>query len=101
MTAGVLSFGMGVAIAGGPMDDHGKMHEKAWEKLDADGDGAISRQEFIDRAGKRFAALDEDGDGEVTKAEWKSKLGEMKEKMRERRQMHKQGRESRGHKEGR
>lgn len=98
MTAGLLGLGMGVAMAGGPMGDHGKMHEKAWQKLDADGDGTISRQEFIDRADKRFAALDKDGNGEVTKAEWKSKLGEMKEKMRERGEMHKQ--ESRGHMEG-
>lgn len=94
MAAGLLGLGMGVAVAGSPMGDHGKMHEKAWEKLDADGDGVISRQEFLDRAGKRFDALDKDGDGEVTKAEWKSKLGEMKEKMHEKRQMHKQGHES-------
>ncbi|MHA6346231.1 EF-hand domain-containing protein [Roseivivax sp. CAU 1761] len=39
------------------------------ERLDANGDGTVSAEEFADPAAARFAAADADGDGELTAAE--------------------------------
>jgi Ca2+-binding EF-hand superfamily protein len=38
-------------------------------RLDANGDGTISEQEFTDPAGARFEAMDENGDGQLTAEE--------------------------------
>ena len=38
-------------------------------RADTDGDGAISRQEFIAQAGERFARMDRNNDGRLTAEE--------------------------------
>lgn len=51
--------------------------EQRFGQLDADGDGAISREESgkLPRIGRRFDELDANGDGKVTKDEARGKLG--------------------------
>jgi len=64
--------------------DGGKMMEKIFTEQDANGDGAVSKDEFAAHATKRFDAMDADKNGSVTKdeikahheakkAEWKAK----------------------------
>jgi Ca2+-binding EF-hand superfamily protein len=49
------------------------------EKLDTDGDGKISKQEFMSRPEKRFGKMDADGDGFISQDEMNS-AKERKEK---------------------
>jgi hypothetical protein len=69
----VLLGATGMLLAGAAM---GQM------RFDADGDGAVSRQEFDESharaAGERFARLDSDADGSLTQAE----LDAARERMR-------------------
>lgn len=64
--------------------DHGKMMEKIFSEQDANGDGAVSKDEFVAHSTKRFEEMDANKDGKVTKeeikahheakrAEWKAK----------------------------
>lgn len=64
--------------------DHGKMMEKIFAEQDANGDGVVSKDEFVAHATKRFEDMDGNKDGKVTKeeikahheakrAEWKAK----------------------------
>ncbi len=46
------------------------MHQKMQEKMqqsDTNGDGVISREEFMAQAEARFAKMDKNGDGNITK----------------------------------
>lgn len=75
------------AEEGGPgkhKRDGGKMMERIFTEQDANGDGAISKDEFVTHATKRFESMDGNKDGSVTKeeikahhdakkAEWKAK----------------------------
>ena len=61
---------------------------KMFEKKDADGDGALTLDEFkkgmkekqLETAEKRFKKLDKDGDGKVTLEEMKAGLAAMGQK---------------------
>lgn len=57
-TAGVL---LGTAFLGG--DAHAR---RGGHFPDSDGDGVVSRQEFLDRAEQKFNTRDQDGDGAIT-----------------------------------
>lgn len=61
-TIGTLAL---LCLAGG--------YAAAQQPADSDGDGAVSRQEFLaaqaERAERRFARLDADGDGMLTESE--------------------------------
>lgn len=52
---------------------------KVFQKKDADGDGFLSKEEFVkgakdaDRAGKAFGRKDKDGDGKLSKEEFAAK----------------------------
>ncbi|MDH5723355.1 MAG: EF-hand domain-containing protein [Alphaproteobacteria bacterium] len=69
----------------------GKMHEKMFEKHDANGDGKVTKEEFIAKAEERFNSMDTDGNGEVTmeesKAYYKAKHEAMKDKMEKMQEM--------------
>lgn len=66
---------------GGHDGDHkGKKHEKMFEKMDTDGDGKISKDEFMQKKEKYFSEMDANGDGFVTKEEKKEAREKMKEK---------------------
>ena len=63
-------------------DHHGKEKHggKMFEKADANGDGVVSKEEFMAAQEKMFAKLDSDGDGSLTKEEMKEHRKSMKEK---------------------
>ena len=60
-------------------ETEGRRAERAVERLDADGDGAVSRSEVEasrrggDRGGRAFDRLDRDGDGAVSRPEWQDR----------------------------
>ena len=56
-----------------------------FKKMDTDGDGQISLDEFLARAEQRFEKMDGDEDGYVTATEYKEKRKGMRAKSRERR----------------
>lgn len=69
------------------MAEHHEGHKK---KMDKDGDGAISKSEYMDMQEKRFQMMDANGDGKIERAEfkkarenWKEKRKEMREKRKE------------------
>ena len=64
-------------------DNHGDKAGKLG-KYDANGDGVISKAEFLAQAEKRFAQRDIDGNGEISRDEMKAARQDMKEKMQER-----------------
>lgn len=66
--------------AGGP-DGHPGMDRM--QSADTDGDGALSKAEFMAVQEKRFAEMDANSDGKVTKDEMKAHHESMKEKMKE------------------
>lgn len=37
--------------------------------MDSDGDGVVTRQEYLANAGRQFSLMDADGDGRITAAE--------------------------------
>lgn len=51
---------------------HQERMAKRLKKIDTDGDGKMSRAEFLAHAEQRFAKMDSDGDGFVTKEEGKA-----------------------------
>ena len=61
------------------------MHKgaKMFEKHDTNGDGVISKAEFLTHAEERFSKMDVDGDGNVTKDEAKAAKEKMREKWKE------------------
>ncbi len=68
-------------------DNHGgKHHGKMFEKHDTNGDGVISKEEFLSHAEDRFSKMDTDGDGSVTKEEGEAAKAKMKEKWKEKRE---------------
>lgn len=83
-----------LAIVATPVlaDSHGGKGAKGkmFEKHDTNGDGAISKEEFLDHAEERFSKMDTNGDGSVSKEEAKAghdkKRAEMKERIKERKE---------------
>ena len=56
-----------------------------FERMDADGDGQISRAEHMSAAQERFNKMDANGDGYITKEEAAEMRDKMKEKIEDRR----------------
>lgn len=73
-------------------DSHGGKHHKGkmFEKHDTNGDGVISKDEFLGHAQERFSKMDADGNGEVSKEEAKAAHEKMREKFQERREERKE-----------
>lgn len=65
--------------------DHKKFHEEMFAKTDKNGDGVLSKEEFLEshriRAEKAFDMLDADKDGSLTKDELKEGRKHWKNKM--------------------
>jgi len=72
---------------------HHKKGNMMYDHHDADGDGVITKEEFMAGAEERFAKMDANGDGEITKDEAAEIREEMKEKMKEKREKWKEKRE--------
>jgi len=89
ITAVTLALCGTVAAAPAFADDHGgssKDRGGMFEKNDTNGDGAISKAEFLSHAEEKFADMDADGNGEISKDEAKAKREAMKDKWKEKRQ---------------
>jgi hypothetical protein len=64
--------------------DHKKGQKgKMFEKLDADGDGTVTKAEFLSVHEEHFAKMDADGDGSITKEESEAAREEWRAKMKE------------------
>ncbi len=88
--AAVLAVCVGGATAWGAHHEgkgdhrHGKKHHgKHFEKRDANGDGAISKDEWMAAADARFAKMDADGDGSISQDEWKGAHEAMRKRMKD------------------
>lgn len=81
-----LVLGLAISFPALAQDEehHGPMHH-GFERADKDGDGAISRDEFMANHHERFAAVDADADGNISAEERAAKREEMRAKMEERR----------------
>lgn len=65
--------------------DEGDEHKgKRMERVDTDGDGSISKAEFIAKHEAMFVKMDKDGNGELSKEEMKNGKKHMRKKMKER-----------------
>lgn len=60
----VLAFGLGLALSAGP-----GVAQTAFQRLDTNGNGAISREEFLALRREMFARIDADKSGTITRAE--------------------------------
>ena len=69
-----------------------KRADRMIERVDADGDGEVSRKELASlgqrKGGRGFEQLDADGDGTVTKAEFEAAKEKRRAQMQKRRQQH-------------
>lgn len=92
LTVAFTVLGGSAAMAG----HHGDGHKgKMFEKHDLNGDGVISKSEFLEAHEKRFDEMDADGNGEISKDEAKAGKEKMREKMKERQEKRKERREDR------
>lgn len=67
-----------------------KFMERMFDKNDKDGDGVISKEEFLANAEEKFKGMDKDGDGKLTKDEAKSHREEMRDKWKAKKEQMKQ-----------
>ena len=64
--------------------DEGRPHKgKMFERHDTNGDGVISKSEFLAHAEERFSKMDADGNGEISKEEAKEAHKKRKKKFEE------------------
>lgn len=70
-----------------------KQLKQRMDKMDANKDGQIDLNEYLSHAEERFRRLDADGDGFITKDERRSAHREMRKKVRERREKWREKRE--------
>lgn len=61
----------------GPGPDEMRKHGP---KLDLDGDGVVSKAEFLKHAEERFSKIDKDGSGDISKEEGRAAHKHMKDK---------------------
>ncbi len=59
-----------------------KMHGKHFKEADTNGDGGLSKEEFMARHEKKFAEIDANHDGKITPDEMKAHHETMKEKFK-------------------
>ncbi len=94
LALGACAFAFSVTPALADHHEGGDHKGKMFEKHDTNGDGVISKDEFLthaaEKAEERFAKMDADGNGEVSKEEaaaakekWREKMKEYKEKRKE------------------
>lgn len=77
---GAMAMPFSAALA----DHHkGDYKGKMMEKVDTNGDGMISKEEFMARHEEQFAKMDADGDGNLTKDEMHSAREKMMDKWKD------------------
>lgn len=63
----------------------GGHHGKMFDKMDTDGNGIVTKDEFTTKTMEKFSTMDADGDGNVTKEEAQAHREQMREKWKEKR----------------
>lgn len=66
----LLALAFPAAVAHAHDGDRKGRHARAFERLDQDADGALSRDEVAQARGQRFARFDADGDGILSRDEF-------------------------------
>jgi Ca2+-binding EF-hand superfamily protein len=99
MSAVVLALSAAPALAckgDGPKGpDHGKRMGYMFDKHDTNSDGIVSQEEFVEASKARFTAMDADGDGAVSKEEAQAHHKKKREEMKEKREK-RQGKQGKG-----
>ena len=72
----------------------GEHKGKRMERVDTDGDGSISKEEFVARHEEMFSKMDTNGDGTLSKEERKAGKEKMREKRKEMHEKRKERKES-------
>lgn len=85
ITTALIVFGVTPAFADNHSDGGGKKGGML-QKLDTDGNGEISKAEFLTGQEAKFKEMDSNGDGSVSKEEAKAHKDARKEKRKERRE---------------
>lgn len=78
---------LAVAITASPAgaEDHKDGKHDMFAKHDTNGDGVVTKGEFMQHAEAKFAEMDADGNGEISQDEAKAKREAMKKKWQEKR----------------
>ncbi len=66
----LVLLGGAPGLAAAVEDRDGGPHRTAFDRLDADGSGTVSADEWAQRSEERFARLDANGDGEISESEF-------------------------------
>lgn len=94
----ILALAATVTMAPDAFAEGGKHHGKHMKEIDANGDGVISRAEYMSARQKKmeehFSRMDTDGDGNLTSEEMKAGRKEMHKRMKERREERKERRKN-------
>lgn len=94
MTA-ALAMALGMTTAAQADDHKGDKGEKfqrhMMEKIDTNGDGVISKAEFMAAHEEKFTKMDTDGNGELSADELKAARDHMKKKGKEFLEKHREG----------
>ena len=61
-----------------------------FEKHDTDGDGFVSKDEFLKHSEDKFSRIDENGDGKISKEEGMAAHEKMRKKMKEHKEKRKE-----------
>ena len=84
--AALVAFG---SVSSAFAEDGAKMDHKGGDrffaKMDNDGDGVVSKEEFQSHGDEMFSKMDANGDGKIEKGEAEAAHEKMKEKWKERR----------------
>ena len=80
-TAILLTLGLSPAFAEGYGDKADKLL-----KMDKDGNGVVTKSEFLEQAEERFSKMDTDGNNEITKEEAQTAKEKMRARMKEHRE---------------
>lgn len=86
VAAGILASPMAFAQGPGSQDGKGGHKGKMMQAIDTDGDGQISKAEFMAKHEERFDEMDANEDGALSKDEMKSAWEARKEKMKDMRE---------------
>ena len=94
MLLSAIVMGFVVLPAASYADGHGGKG-KMFEKKDANGDGVISKDEFIKAQEEKFSEMDADGSGDISKEEASAAHEARREKMKEHKEKRQERREER------
>jgi Ca2+-binding EF-hand superfamily protein len=81
--SGLAVLAMPVAAGNVAAPQRGDFAERMFNRMDANGDGVITRKEFEDYNGKRFDELDTNHDGKVSRAEMEAARDKARKKLGE------------------